>query len=191
MIRKLATLFLLGLFLFNLIGYRLLTGYLEEKADVELQAQLYDNNYNESDLITIKVATPIPPYTNSSPGFESMKGSVTIDGVNYQYVKRRFHNDTLELKCIPNHEHTGILNARDEFFKLANDFVNLPSKKLPGGTSSKSPSFKNAMSDYEQQQLFQLKDIIAASVKYCSNQPDSGLLNAFILTPEQPPEAVV
>ena len=121
--KRVAAILLLGMLLFNWGGYRLVTNYLENKADSRLEANLDRENYNEADLVSIKVATTLPYYT-SSASYERVDGEIVIEGVNYKYVKRRFYNDSLELLCIRNIEKTGLQNAREQFFRLANDLAN-------------------------------------------------------------------
>jgi len=130
-LKKIASILLLGILLFNWGGYRLLTNYFEDRADLQLQAALDLDQYDEADLLRIKVPASLP-YGSSSEKFERVEGSVEIKGVTYTYVKRRFYQDSLELLCIPNMVKTGIKNARDQFASLANDFVtNNTSKKAP------------------------------------------------------------
>ncbi|MDR0792313.1 MAG: hypothetical protein LBE82_03320 [Chitinophagaceae bacterium] len=126
----LASIPLLTVFLFNLVGYRFVADYLSDKYESELQAKLDMNDYNASDLISIKVPLSVP-YGPNSPTFEKIEGSIEIDGISYQYVERRFYQDSLEVLCIPNRAKTNIRNARDAFAQLANDFINFSSKKNP------------------------------------------------------------
>ncbi len=145
-VKRIASILLLGILLFNWGGYRLLTDYFESKADLQFQAALDLDQYNESDLFSIKVAASLP-YGSSSEKFDRVNGSIEIKGVIYTYVKRRFYQDSLELICIPNMAKTGIKNARDEFARLANDFVtnNSTSKKAP---SHHNHSAKFSVSDF-------------------------------------------
>ncbi len=188
MSKKIASILLLGLFLFNLFGYRLYTDFLENKADTEMQAKLDVSDYNETDLVTIRVATSLPPYTNSSQSFQNISGSIIIAGINYNYVKLRFYNDTLEMKCIPNHDKTGIMNARDEFSKLANDFVNLSGKKGQGGSPTKNQSFKNSIGDYDDFQHHYNGSAFSLKTVYSIPQHIHSLLQRAITAPAQPPE---
>ena len=123
---------LLGILLFNWGGYRLLSYHFENVADDQMQAELDLNHYSESELIHIKIAASLP-YGASNEQFDRVEGSIDINGVNYTYVKRRFYQDSLELLCIPNTARAEIKNAREEFAKLANDFItnNSSSKKAP------------------------------------------------------------
>ena len=50
----------MGILLFNWYGYRIVADYFENKASVEMQAQLDVNNYAEADLISIKVPVSLP-----------------------------------------------------------------------------------------------------------------------------------
>jgi hypothetical protein len=132
-VKRIAAILLLGILLFNWGGYRLFTDYLEDRADSRLEASLDANDYNESDLISIKVAANLP-YIANSETYERVDGQITIKGVQYNYVKRRLYNDSLELLCIPNIARTGVQNARDDFFRLANDLAsNTPSSKKSTG----------------------------------------------------------
>lgn len=144
-VKRIASILLLGILAFNLGGYRLLTDYFESRADSQLQANLDNDQYDTQDLIRIKVPASLP-YGSSSEKFDRVQGSIEINGISYTYVKRRFYQDSLELYCIPNTARTSIQNARNEFAKLANDFVNsTSSKKAP---SHQSHSVKYSVQDF-------------------------------------------
>ncbi len=133
-VKRIASILLLSILLFNWGGYRFFMSYLENRSDSRLEASLDQNNYSESDLISIKVATHLPYYA-SSEKFERIDGEINVKGVNYKYVKRRLYNDTLELLCIPNISKTGIQQAGGNFFRLANDIATNSSKKSTGDHS--------------------------------------------------------
>lgn len=138
-VKRTAAILLLGVLLFNWGGYRFFTSFLEHRADTRLEANLDENRYDESDLVSIKVAANLPYYTTytHSGKFERVNGEINIKGVNYKYVKRRLYNDSLELLCIRNVEKTGVQNAKDQFFRLANDLTN-------DNTSSKKSGHNNS-----------------------------------------------
>lgn len=136
---------LLGILLFNWGGYRFLTDYLETRADLQMEAQLDQENYDEAALISIKVPTQLP-YVKNSVTYERVDGSININGVAYKYVKRRIYNDSLEVMCIPNAIKTGMQNARDDFFRLANDLVSNNSAKKSSGTHGHAVKF--SVQDY-------------------------------------------
>jgi len=56
---------LLGILLFNQGGYRFVADYLEDKADQRLEAELDQDQYDATALISIKIPTNLPYYSNS------------------------------------------------------------------------------------------------------------------------------
>jgi hypothetical protein len=92
----------MGILLFNWLGYRLLTNILEERASLRLEARLDRQQYDESQLISIKVPVTHLAYYNTSAGFERTNGTIEVNGIPYNYVKCRLYNDSLEMLCIPN-----------------------------------------------------------------------------------------
>ncbi|MDE3144195.1 MAG: hypothetical protein KGL19_08580 [Bacteroidota bacterium] len=184
--KKLASILLLLVLMFNWFGYRLVSDYFENKADIQLASLIDENNYNEADLISIKVPASLP-YGVNSANFERTDGNIDINGVNYKYVKRRFYNDTLELLCIPNIAKTGIQNARDEFYKLANDFVsnNSSSKKATTHTHTVKISTQDYTDDH----------FLSYNIHFDSNATQYFSLNIdvtsfnFLQRLNQPPEA--
>lgn len=135
--KKFAAILLSGIFLFNWFGYQILTNYLAARSDIQLEARLDTKNYNEQDLISIKVATHLP-YYNYSKEFQRTDGSIEIDGVEYKYVKKRFYNDSLELMCIPNTSKMKITDAQHAYAKLTNDFQELGNNKKKSQQHSNS-----------------------------------------------------
>ena len=49
--KKIAAILLLGIFVFNLFGYRIWLSYLENKANRSLETAMENNNYNSDELI--------------------------------------------------------------------------------------------------------------------------------------------
>jgi hypothetical protein len=138
-LKRLGSILLLGMLLFNWVGYRLFTAYMENKADSRLEVRLDMNGFDESRLISIKVpATYLSSYTLSNT-FERVDGQVDIHGTRYKYVKRRVFNDSLELLCIPDQEVINLQTAKDNFFSLVNDLQHNGHEKQAGshGASAK------------------------------------------------------
>ncbi|MDP4150455.1 MAG: hypothetical protein Q8927_08820 [Bacteroidota bacterium] len=144
--KRLAAILLMGILFFNWYGYQLLSSYLEGRADRQLEASLDNNNYDESQLIDVKVPSAHLTYYNSSEQFERVDGQIEIGGVQYKFVKRRLYNDSVEMLCIPNHTAMHLQAARNDFFKQVNDLQqhNNGKKAGPHSDNSKSP----AGSDY-------------------------------------------
>jgi hypothetical protein len=144
-VKRTAAILLLILLLFNWVGYEFYTAFLQEQADKTMVANLDRNNYTDAELISIKVpATHLSSYVNSKD-FQRVDGKIEIEGVLYNYVKRRFSEDSLELLCIPNKTATSIQTAKNEFFKLVNDLQHPGQSKKSDQHSS---SFKGFSAEY-------------------------------------------
>ena len=121
MLKQLAAILLIGILFFNWYGYQLLTAYWQHKAENTLVARLDRHDYNDSQLISIKVPLTSIDYYNSSTAFERVDGQIDLNGVHYNYVKRRIYNGVMELLCIPNTTATTLAKAKNEFFRQVND----------------------------------------------------------------------
>lgn len=180
--KRAAAILLLIIFLFNWFGYRLLSDYLQHRADTQLESQLDQQQYNEASLIEIRIPLNMP-YQNVSSGFERYDGDIEFNGIHYKYVKRKVANGELVLLCLPNENRMRLLSARDEFFKLVNDLQQSPDK-----SSTPTHSIKNPITEYWQQQNnWHLEALVFQQHQYTGYAviiPSSPL----ITTPSQPPE---
>ena len=183
--KKLATILLLGLLLFNFIGYRFVFYTLQEKAEKELVGKIDNNAYNDADLITITVPLSMP-YLTDSKDFERKDGEITLNGKIYHYVKQKVSQGNLILMCLPDEQKMHLQSAKADFFKLANELQNNTSSKKSGDNSQ---VLKLVISDYEQLQTtsynFWSTQISTLSFMNASY----GLQKGEGVTPEQPPEA--
>ncbi len=176
---------MLSFLLFNWGGYRIVSNYFEVRAEENFQAALDQDIYDEAALLHIKVPSNLP-YTNSTPTYEAATGNIEINGVSYTFVKRRFINDSLELLCIPNAEKTGIRNARDNFFQLANDFVSNNSSKK---TNSSHPhTSKFSVQDFSNHHSFswQFSSGNPVEIKWTKVRYDLG--DDYTSLQERPPQ---
>jgi hypothetical protein len=181
--KRAAAILLLFIFLFNWFGYRLLSDYLQHRADTQLESQLDQHQYNEASLIEIRIPLNMP-YQNVSSDFERYDGEIEYNGIHYKYVKRKVANGELVLLCLPNENRMRLLNARDAFFKLVNDLQNPSQDK----NSTPAHTVQNPITEYWQQQNnWHLEACIMQQRQYTSYGimiPSSPL----ITTPAQPPE---
>jgi hypothetical protein len=144
--KKVAAILLMGILLFSWYGYRLVSFYMENSANRQLEVRLDQDRYDESELISIKVPSTHLSYFNSSTQFERVDGQIEVGGVQYKYVKRRLFNDSLELLCIPNHVAMNLQTARNQFFQLVNDIQQHDGQ----GKKADHPLTKNfSPTDYE------------------------------------------
>ena len=185
--KKLAAILLITLFLFNLFGYRILFNYAQQQSDIRLEASLDKEEYNEADLLTIKVPLSVP-YQTDREDFERVDGEINYQGKIYKYVKRKMAKGELVLLCLPDHNKMQLQSAKEEFFKLANDLVQSNHSKK--SDHSKVSVFKNLTGDY----LTNTSDYAAAlhvvpRTYAVPSQPDH-LPSSPHNSPEQPPDFI-
>ncbi len=185
--KKFAAISLLIIFLFNLVGYRLVFNYAQQQSDVQLTASLDKNEYNDADLITIKVPLSMP-YQTVQSDFERVDGEVTVNGKVYKYVKRRIADGEMVLMCLPDNNKMRIQEGKDDFFKNTNDIAqNNTSKK---SDNAKTPVFKSGLSDCDPQTTFYSITSVAALAADNASSQSEALLSSPHTPPVQPPDAI-
>lgn len=184
--KKLAAILLLGLLVFNFYGYRWLLTYMENSATTRLVQKLDAGDYDESQLMEVKIPVRLQ-YHNNWSDYETFYGQAEYNGEYYQYVKRKLYNDTLYLLCIPHVEKTKLKAAKTDFFLTLND---LP---YNGGTN-KSPlsSFtKLLLSEYLPNKNYQEIDLTDQIKKKYYLQDFSFSPQFSPSAPGQPPDLLV
>jgi hypothetical protein len=99
---------------------------MQYRASLQLTLDLDRRQYDESQLISVKIPATHLSYYNSSTVFERVDGQIEINGVVCQYVERRIYNDSLELLCIPNHTVMKLRTAGKDHFRLITDLEQNP-----------------------------------------------------------------
>jgi hypothetical protein len=184
-LKKIASILLLGILLFNWVGFRFFSSYMEQKSNVQLESRLDENNYDESQLISIKVPAEHLSFYTLSKQFERVDGQVEIKGVLYKYVKRRMVNDSLELLCIPNQQAMQLQDAKNNFFKLVNDLQHNGQGKKADSHPGSSKNF--SVEYYTVHDLFNVNNV-SSIVSQRSFQYAENLSSVYSPTAEQPPE---
>jgi hypothetical protein len=160
---------------------------MEARADLQLQIQLDDNNYEESQLVSLKVPLTHLSYYNNSKEFETINGSIEMNGIRYKYVKRRIYNDSLEVLCIPDAVTMQLKAAKNIFFAVVNGLRHdgTPEKKQSANTNVA----KDFTPEYyaTQDLLLIMKNIwLPLSKRYTHHR--SPLSSMYALVPEHPPK---
>ena len=185
--KKFSAILLIALFLFNLFGYRILFNYEQQQSDRKLEALLDKQDYNDADLITIKVPLSLP-YVSNQQNFERIDGEITVSGKILKYVKRKVSEGNLVLLCLPDHDKMRIKSAKDDFFKFANDLVQNNQPKKSG--NSKSGVFKNLLSEYNITSSDYAAAIFNTAPEHIVPFQSEHLPASHYKLPEQPPETV-
>lgn len=130
--RKLVSIALLTIFVFNLIGYKFLFDFLQTLNDRNFEAVIDHNLYDEKDLVTVRIPLSMP-YQPSNTEFERVSGEIHFGNTIYKYVKRKIDQGDLVLLCLPDKKKTELEYGRDEFYKLANEYQQLNATRHPAG----------------------------------------------------------
>jgi hypothetical protein len=179
-----ASILLLTILAFNWVGYRFVSDYFENKADETLEASINNSTYDESSLIEIRV-TLNTPYYSGTRDFENFNGEIELDGVHYQYVKRKVEKGELVLLCLPNENKTHIRNSRIDFFKLVND-LNQSSQSKNTNTVS---SLKTFTTEYrEENNSWTIEPFMPIETRH-HFADDNNHSAGFIYVLKQPPRA--
>jgi hypothetical protein len=182
-LKKIAAILLILLLAFNWYGYRIVISLMQDKADRKLEALLDNSEYDESQLIEIRVTMNMP-YQQRFTEYERTYGEVEIEGKTYTYVKRKVEGDVVILKCIANKSKQQLKTVDNDLTKANNGI----DTDHPGKQQQQSSFAKNFWSEYDEQTAFNTFS------KYISlnNSAVSGY--SFYMpevnrnTPHQPPE---
>ena len=182
-LRKIAAILLICLLLFNWYGYRFVINYLQKKAYNQLESRLDVKDYDESQLIELRVELNIP-YQYSWSNFERHSGEIELDGKVYAYVERKVEDGYLVLKCIPNEAKQEIKQAGNVLFTVNNGL----DQEHNGKDQPASKVLKSFSGDYDNHSLsYNLKDL--NDMNKGSLQTHTTFFNSITLpVAEQPPE---
>jgi hypothetical protein len=142
-LKKITTIFLLLLMLFNMVGYRFVFSVLDNIASQKQDAKIDAGDYNEANLIEIKVPLNMP-YQQRFTEFERHYGQITVNGLVYTYVKMKVDDNMLILKCLPDFSRQQIKNSENSLAKSNS------SQDMEHSGKTHNTSFsKNVISDYD------------------------------------------
>jgi hypothetical protein len=140
---------LLLLHLFNMGGYQLMFKHFEGVSNARLVAKIDHKDYDEKNLLEIKVPIHLP-YQLDWADYERVDGEIVLEGVHYNYVKRKLVNDTMTFLCLPNAEKTQIHHARETFYSLVNDLQQETSNQESGSVPPTSKPIKFNVTEFDQ-----------------------------------------
>lgn len=183
--RKFFTILLLTIHLFNLAGYSLLLHYFIDRSDVAMVQQLDRNEYADADLIELKVPMHLP-YNADWKEYERYDGQIEIEGVHYNYVKRKVSSDTMYLLCIPNHDKTLLYNTKHD---IAKEISDIPS----GNKKSSEPASKKMgpVNEYDFSVASLLMELPLPVQTDFNGFATPHLYSSFVPGAAQPPEMIV
>lgn len=169
------------LLFFNWYGYQIAVTYLQKDVDQKLESLIDNNDYDESELMEIRVALNMP-YQERYTDFERHYGEITVDGKLYTYVKRKIEGDVLVLKCISNYSKQQLKSSADNVAKANSDQNNQTQGKKQSNTQ-----LKIFGCDLENQNQFGHLNNIDQTSSISVIEKSASLNDVLILTPHQPP----
>lgn len=168
---------------FNLCGYRFAISLLQSKADARLEARIDNNDYDESQLIEMRVQLNMA-YQTRYTEFERHYGEINIDGKAYTYVKRKIEGDVLVLKCIANQSKEELRNTENSIIKTNSG------QDQDNNTGKKQLAAQKGFSgDYDDKNQFCDLFLLSSSARSDLNGYNVSLKDVLIQTPHQPPRA--
>jgi hypothetical protein len=119
-LKKIFSIILLALFLFNVVGYYGVYVGLSIQANTELKQKLDAEAYDESETITIKIPLSLP-YQPDNEAFNRVDGDFEKDGKFYNLVKQKLERDTLHVVYILDHKEAGLFDLLTDFVQSNTD----------------------------------------------------------------------
>lgn len=179
-LRKIVAIFLLFIFLLNLVGYQYFIGYLQNKADIALDSRIDNNEYDDAQLIEMRVALNMP-YQHRFTEFERHYGEINIEGKIYRYVKRKIEGDVLILKCIP--------NEKKELLREKSNYITKSNSGNTSDTNKKSNNTLKVISgDYDDTHSFlSLASSLPATIAM-KTFINEATCNGYLQTSQHPPD---
>ena len=132
--KKIIAFVFLALFVFNLIGFKLVYFAMQQNADTQFVILVDNNRFDKRNLVEIKIPNPIP-YTKATSNFERVDGEISYTNQVYKYVFRKVSPNFITILCLPDVYKNKITNAEKKFERIVN---NIPkdSKNTKQSTSA-------------------------------------------------------
>lgn len=118
--KKIFSITLLALFLFQFIGYYFVYMGLRYQAKSEMILRLDSRDYSDKETITLKIPFSLP-YWMDSKDYERVNGEFQYAGEFYKLVKQKLEKDTLYVVCIKDVTEKRLFHAMADYVKLSND----------------------------------------------------------------------
>lgn len=133
------TIFLLALFLLNVLGYYGIFLGLQFKTQQEMKALFDEEGALPQQEITIKVPVTVP-YATDSREFTRVDGEFEYQGQTYRMVKQRVTSEALYIVCVKDTKTNDIKQALADYVKTFAD--------KPVNEKGSSKSIQNFIKDY-------------------------------------------
>ena len=182
--RKMIAILFLAVLAINWLGYDLIVGIIQSKADKTFYSKIEAGDYQKDHLYEIKVDLQLP-YATDWAEFEKIRGTIVVDGVVYNFVETKYENGFMIYKCLPNHRGTELQNARDYFQSLVYDMEKQDKKEdAPKPSAAKKLNIETTVLALQAHQFISTNHATAYH-----NFVSAARLDGFGSIPTQPPDA--
>lgn len=141
--KKLLTLFLLFLFLLNVLGYYGVFVGLQVRTTQQMRQDFDDDTYDHQE-VTFKIPLTVP-YSTDSKEFTRVDGEFEHQGEVFRLVKQRLQTDTLYIVCVKDNTSKKINQALADYVKTFTD--------KPVSSKGNSKNIQNLIKDYLTQSI--------------------------------------
>jgi hypothetical protein len=187
-LKKIASIVLIGILLFNFVGYRMLFSIANDNITNTMEDKIIKEDFSTADLVSFRFSAKKLPYYTNSKQYEIANGEIEVNGVTMTYVKKRIFHDSIEYVCLVNIAKTNLRTAKDDFFKLVNDLQNTTGKTTSKPITKNIKPFSFDGLSFSVNTSNNLIAKQAYAFNFCYKNPF--LANPFLQIPQQPPEAV-
>jgi hypothetical protein len=150
-----------------------------------MEEQLDDDEYEESQLVAVRIPITHLSYYNNSREYERIRGQIEVGGVQYKYVKRRIYNDSLEVLCIPDQITMAYRAMNNDLFKFVNGLQHPGQDKKQGANSI---CINGSSPDYDlTYDLFRIGNTYRAIIRQYADA-SSCIASIYSLVADHPPE---
>jgi hypothetical protein len=119
-VKKLTAILFLTVFVFNLVGFKLVYFMLQQNADSQFIILVDNNKFDSRNLVQIKIPNPIP-YTKAAANFDRIDGEITFNNKVYKYVYRKISENYITILCLPDAKKTKLNTAEKKFERSVNN----------------------------------------------------------------------
>ena len=129
LVKRLFSIFMLLIFLFNGIGYYGLFYLTRQQLQTDILHKLDAGTYTDSQTVTLKIPFALPYQLTPDADYERVNGDFRFQGEFYKLVKQKLVNDTLYIVCIRDNEEKRLNTVVTDFIKI-NHSLPASSKEL-------------------------------------------------------------
>lgn len=123
-LKKIASILLIFVFLFNVIGHYAVYAGMLYQAHAETNLKIDNNDYDRSETIIIKIPLTLPYPIQSE--FMRITGDFEFQGEFYKLVEQKYENDSVYVVCLKNLAEKRALKVMTDFVKQSADQSSLP-----------------------------------------------------------------